>query len=613
MSKSKRFPRKIPHNTNVTRPQNIIFFDTETKQTITKDNRIKQDLWLYVFKHVYLDHSGKYQVVYSKDTYERDDLLDYLDTLSDVLDTIHICSHNLIFDFTVLELLDTLHEHKYELIQFYTKSLATQFRYIKNICTYTFFDTVSLFPLSLAKISETLNINKIDIDLDKAGDKETFIYCNRDVDILIEMLSNWYKFLNVNGFDGFTTTVSSTAFSLYRSSYMNIPIDLHCNDEVNTIEREAYKGGRTEVFYKGYPGQAIYYKLDVNSMYPYVMAQNKYPTKLINVYDNPSIKYTMNRIKRYSVIAQVVVYTQDNIVSTKVKNRNIYANGQFETTLTTPEMSYLLEKGAVKKVKKLITYTQNTIFKEYVNAIYKIKVNSYENNNDIFYLIAKLMQNGLYGKFGQLNTEQDILTENAEDKYLREYGYDATTDRHFTITTINHKSFIEYYGGESSFSFPAIAAHVTAYARCYLYELMLKAGKGNYYYCDTDSLIVNELGYRNLERYIDETRLGGLKVEGITDRIIIKAPKDYRFGNEVKLKGISKTAKKIGKNRYAQQKWQRFAGLFLHNEPTKYYLSHLEKRLKRTVYSGKIDANCFLSPWLLPDDLETIQSLIGHL
>lgn len=610
MAKSRRYPHKIPSKVSTSKPKNIILFDTETEPTKVNENKTLQTLKLYVYKHVAYQEDGEYEIIKEEQCYNKEDIVNYLDRLSNSIDMCYIASHNLVFDFTVLSLLEQLEQNNFELLQFYTKQLATQFTYQKGICTFIYFDTVSLFPNKLSKLGEIVGIDKLDIDFSTTTDKELFIYCGRDVDILVRMLSYWYKFLNTNNLGGFRTTLAATAFTSYRHKYMNTSIDIHCDDEVNGLERGAYRGGRVELFYKGYPGQGEYYKLDINSMYPFVMKNERYPTKLIKQYEDVKVAYLENRLNRYNCVANVTIQTNNTALSTKICNRNIYAKGVFNTTLTTPELKYVLKTGRVLSVHKLATYQSANIFNDYVSDMYNIRMQAKANKDMTFYLIAKLLLNSLYGKFGQLNTEQEYFGLDKDNKYNREYGYCDVTKRRYTITTINHKAYIEYYGGESSFSFPAIAAHVTAYARLYLYKLMLLCGEKNLYYVDTDSLTVNKQGLNNLLEYIDNNELGKLKIENTANRIILHAPKDYRFGNEKKLKGISKTAKKIASNRYAQEKWARFAGLMLSDNPNQYYLYQMEKRLKRLVYSGKIGENGWLTPWELPTDYETVVALI---
>ncbi|GAH16471.1 unnamed protein product, partial [marine sediment metagenome] len=88
-------------------------------------------------------------------------------------------------------------------------------------------------------------------------------------------------------------------------------------------------------------------------------------------------------------------------------------------------------------------------------------------------------------------------------------------------------------------SVPAISAHVTDYARLYLWKLIQIADIVNCFYCDTDSLIVNEKGYKNLSKFMDKDRLGWLKVEDVSSCVDIRGAKNYTFGDNTRMKLIS--------------------------------------------------------------------------
>lgn len=98
-------------------------------------------------------------------------------------------------------------------------------------------------------------------------------------------------------------------------------------------------------------------------------------------------------------------------------------------------------------------------------------------------------------------------------------------------------------------SFIAISAHITSYARIYLYELMKKAGFDNIFYVDTDCIFTNRIGYERLQDYINEYELGMLKLEGV-DYCYIRGLKNYKFGQAEKIKGVPKKAWREGDTFY---------------------------------------------------------------
>ena len=97
----------------------------------------------------------------------------------------------------------------------------------------------------------------------------------------------------------------------------------------------------------------------------------------------------------------------------------------------------------------------------------------------------------------------------------------------------------------------AIPSFVTAYARIYLFNLMLISGLDNVLYCDTDSLFLSKKGKDNLIKsdYISDNELGKLKLEKKGYANIFNC-KDYNFNKERTIKGVPKTAKVTGKNQF---------------------------------------------------------------
>ena len=157
--------------------------------------------------------------------------------------------------------------------------------------------------------------------------------------------------------------------------------------------------------------------------------------------------------------------------------------------------------------------------------------------------------------------------------------------------------------GESYNSFPAISSHATAYARMYLWSLMQLAGHGNYFYCDTDSLIVNDEGMDNLTPVIDDTKLGFMKHEETTHKFIIHGLKDYEKDSKTVIKGIRKNAVKIGDGVYQQEQWSSFKGLLHSGDINTYKVKTVTKHLSREYTKGIVTDNGVVKPFVLTKEL----------
>jgi len=157
---------------------------------------------------------------------------------------------------------------------------------------------------------------------------------------------------------------------------------------------------------------------------------------------------------------------------------------------------------------------------------------------------------------------------------------------------------------ESMHSFPAISAHVTAYARLYLWQLMEKCGTGNYFYCDTDSLFVNDKGLGNLAEYMDFTALGKLKLENRVERITIYGLKDYILDGKTVIKGIRKNAVQVSPTEFIQDRWPTLKGMLSRQETDHYVTAKTHKHLERDYTKGTVTDNGWIEPLRLDGFLE---------
>ncbi|KKM84266.1 hypothetical protein LCGC14_1300820, partial [marine sediment metagenome] len=216
-------------------------------------------------------------------------------------------------------------------------------------------------------------------------------------------------------------------------------------------------------------------------------------------------------------------------------------------------------------------------------------------------VLVKYLMNSLYGKFGQRAEvwEKIGVCPDEPDRVetLFVSGHNRTRQIRYLLGEIFE--LIDY---EETFnSFPAIAAHVAAFGRMYLYNLMIIAGVGNYFYCDTDSLIVNKTGLKNLHDLIDDTKLGSLKVVEHITSLTIHGLKDYSTDTKTVIKGIRKNAVKISDGVFEQERWPSLSGLLRDRTTNDYTVKTQRKILKRKYTKGNVTPAGLVEPFELDD------------
>lgn len=161
-----------------------------------------------------------------------------------------------------------------------------------------------------------------------------------------------------------------------------------------------------------------------------------------------------------------------------------------------------------------IIYTpKNTsceIFNEYISKWRAIKEQAARNKNNGLKQLAKIMLNSLYGKFAQSIDNVETFFEFGENGSL----------------TVSEGGF----DGKTSLKNMGIAAMITSYAREILLDVANLLSPNEFLYCDTDSIIMTESGWRKIREVkglLDKAEFGCWDVEHIVKEVKILHQKCY--------------------------------------------------------------------------------------
>ncbi len=602
MSSIKRKPHILKSEKSMAIPRHMIFFDTETYPEKVGEYSITQRLrlgWACYYQRAYGRHTEKLQWFYFET---------HIAFWQFVFDhtgkkiKLWCIARNLTFDFTVLKGWKHLRKVGYKLKFFHNQGTCNIISVRAKSNSIVFLDSMNWFVESLEKTGERIGIPKMKIDFKTCTKSELKIYCKNDVLIELENFKLFIRFLEGNKIARLCYTKGSTAMAAFLLSHYTTKIYIHNNKEAIDLERESYKGGRVECFYIGELKNEPHYLLDVNSLYPFVMRNNPYPVKYVKICHNVAPKAMETSLKNYDMVGKVLIETPLPIYAVR-RGRCMYPVGRFWTTLCTPELKYALKHKHLKQVDTCVLYEQENIFKSYVDKFYTLRQEFKAAGVAEYVELCKKFLNTLYGKFGQKGENWHKIGTCPNEPDREELVFNMNGRRVTKIRYLLGEIFLMSGHGECFDSFPAISSHVTAYARMYLWHLMQVAGYGNYFYCDTDSLIVNEQGLTNLNEIIAENVLGGLKIEQEAQSVIIRGLKDYTFGEKVVIKGIRKNAVKIGASTYRQEQWPSFRGILRSGKPDTYTVGSTTKHLTREYTKGDITPDGTVLPFVFDDIL----------
>ena len=380
----------------------------------------------------------------------------------------------------------------------------------------TFEDSLKLLNFSVEKIAKDFNlpIRKLELDYDtyrEVGHQLTdheVDYIRNDVSIMAQALKVMYD----EGLD--RLTIGSCALNNFkdntkdfRTLFPVLPTDIH-----NAI-KNSYKGGFTYLN-PSHKDEIIkdIMVLDVNSLYPSVQRNERLPYGVPIQYEG---KYKKDLL--YPLYIQVISCSFDlregKIPTIQLKNNLSFIPNQYlessdgkivTLTLTSVDLELFLKHYRAHdliyhygfKFKSL-----KGIFSNYIDFWTNQKIESKKLGNSSKYLIAKLMMNSLYGKFGTSN-------------YVRsKYPYFEEGIVHYEMGELEERDPV----------YLPIASFITSYARKktistsqaikdYTIE---KYNKDYYIYSDTDSIHMVRLPDEELKQFVDvdDFRLGSWKIE----------------------------------------------------------------------------------------------------
>jgi hypothetical protein len=380
----------------------------------------------------------------------------------------------------------------------------------KHKHTWHFRDSYSLLLASLDRLCKAFKPDHVKLKRPECSyEDDPFAwkeYGMNDCLSLYDILTMFNETIrDVGGCVGYT--VASTAMLTFRKRFLKEEIPNYF--PYNTLFRNGYYGGRVEIINMYAPEKGSpYYYYDVNSEYPAVMYENKFPIsypRLVS-YDDVSECFGKSGIMRARVTAPEYLTIPLLPYREPITKKLLFPVGSWTGFY---EFS-LIEKAARLgyEITPLSCYEfeDDYLFREYVGTFYSLK----QQSDGALRETMKRLLNSLYGKFGERHEREELITDPDED-ITGAYPYDD-------VFGYSIRKYIRY----SAYHLPAIAARVTALAQIKLYEYLQQAVKagGALYYMDTDSLVTDV-------RLPTSSNLGGLKKEYDIRSAVFLAPKTY--------------------------------------------------------------------------------------
>jgi hypothetical protein len=183
--------------------------------------------------------------------------------------------------------------------------------------------------------------------------------------------------------------------------------------------RKSYTGGAVDVYIPNNKDNEILFDYDVNALYPSVMKNNLMPVGkpvpfLGNIRNIDPAAFGFFYCKITSPI-----FLEHPILQRSIKTSNgfrtIAGLGTWDGWIFSAEMDNAVKFGYTFEIIKGYEFDKADIFSKYIDKMYNLRLNY--PKGDAFNLIAKLLMNSLYGKFGMKTemTKVEIFDNTTED------------------------------------------------------------------------------------------------------------------------------------------------------------------------------------------------------
>ena len=574
----------------------FVFLDTETKINF-KSEKATDYLKLGVIARAFYDVNGELlQSEYLHFT-TIEELHTILTNWLHMTGYMNLVAHNMSFDFQVSDLLTWLENTGYSCSLWYQEMSVTYIHWEKEKSHIRLLDNMNWWPMALKEVGSAIGEPKMEIDFEKCTDKELAEYCENDVRIMVKGMAVFWKIImKLYGIRP-RWTLGSTAMNCFLSTPARAKLIQNKLPDVGKDSIRSYVGGRVEVFRIGEFDSETLYKLDVNSLYPTVMAMFKYPKEYSFTMHNIELETLKTLSKVKTICANVDIKTKEPVFPVPYNGSKIYPTGTYTVWLTGNELLYAVNNNLITKCHKLHAWNNDYLFTDFVNNLYQLKQQYAKENNWGGREIVKRLLNSLYGKFAQLGYEREYIGIDSRVQYCRGKIVEENYEDNWEFEVLNWKKYRLNKNVILTHSIPIIASCVTANARQYMWQIFKEIGWENCYYSDTDSIITNKIGLDRVANRLDDTLLGALKNEGSSNYLQVLGRKSYVWGDKRTFKGVPYRAIEIEENKFVYTGFRTLNNMVFKPDNLLSFEMEKERRIRQLVPEGyKIIGSRVYSP-----------------
>lgn len=484
------------------------------------------------------------------------DLWAYVDGFTRASMRTVVMAHNMGYDVRISQAIPQLQTLGWELIRWQVSDQGCVLKYRRESRALWLVDSYSWLSQSLARIGSLIAQDKVPLPAWDADDADWWRRCETDVTILRAAMLPLVKWVRDDDLGNWQPTAGSMAWANWRHRHYSHPVLVHDDEHARTAERAAGYTGRCEAWRHGRLPHGEWVEWDFPLAYPRVCLDTPLPTILRGRCISPSLKTVLGGGQRNRFLVYADIRQDQPVLPTRQDGKILWPVGTFTGWYWDNEIAQAVEHGTKVRPLTAYRYSARLALAEWAEWIIGVVEDQTLPYSLIQRAAAKGWARALIGRFGTRYWDWEDWGPDDHDGVRMDWLVDYDTKEVGRILHVAGKMFGATQLVEGANSVPSIMSAIMAECRVRLWRAMRAAGFENLAYCDTDSVIVNQIGDYELSDWLDAGQGWGMRRKSTWRNLTVMAPRQLILDDHHRVSGVSAGAERVGPLAWAGERWE---------------------------------------------------------
>jgi hypothetical protein len=468
--------------------------------------------------------------------------------------------HNLSYDLRISRAFHILPELGWELVWCNLDRQVSTARWRRDGAALLMCDLFTWCPWPLAKIGADLGIAKPALPDHDDSQAAWLARCRADVEITTAAVRELVTWTKRSELGSWQPSGAGMAWAWWRHRHLTHRVLVHEDAEAIAAEREAMHTGRCEAFVHGDPVPGRFTEWDLHVAYLRVARESSLPARLCAVYQDPSLAFYELSARYHARMCRVRVKTDVPVLPVRHDNVIVWPVGEFTTTVWDVELDAAIAAGAAVELERMWCYRRAPFLRSWAAETYELLENPPAEMPPTARLWLKHQSRALIGRLAVRYPTWEDFGANPEKWCGLSRFVDLGAGTTARMLALGDRTWLESEPAEGECSLPQATGWIMAACRVRLWQTLQALDPAHVAYCDTDSIVVDDAGSRQLEAFAAARPELGWRPKRRGCRLRLWGPRQLELDDNTRLSGIPKRAERLGEGLWRGAVWQSLAG-----------------------------------------------------